>query len=197
MAIHVPSFISWWRFEGYFWQETNIPCLAVTAKLLLLMPMFQCFNVWIYQTEPECTHSRAESTALVITVGICLPIIAVVIQVIVGSRRISWITIRLSRLQAQQCILCLTTGGPLLKHLCSPLITLYTILTIRNLLVHAKWVQCTPGADVAWAIIFKAIRRQLKNSSNRRALEMPMFFCTDPGFTGGGTHILDRGRSSE
>ena len=81
--------------------------------------MFQCFNVWIYQTESECTHSRAESTALVITVGICLPIIAVVIQVIVGSRRISWITIRLSRLQAQQCILCLTTGGPLLKHLCA------------------------------------------------------------------------------
>ena len=136
------------------------------------MPMFQCFNVWIYQTESECTHSRAESTALVITVGICLPIIAVVIQVIVGSRRISWITIRLSRFQAQQCILCLTTGGPLLKHLCSPLITLYTILTIRNLLVHAKWVQCTPRADVVWAIIFKAIRRQLKNSSNRRALEM-------------------------
>ena len=126
--------------------------------------MFQCFNVWIYQTEPECTHSRAESTALVITVGICLPIIAVVIQVIVGSRRISWITIRLSCLQAQQCILCLTTGGPLLKHLCAllHLITLYTILTIRNLLVHAKWVQCTPSADVVWAIIFKAIRRQLK-----------------------------------
>ena len=157
---------------GYFWQETNIPCLVVTAKLLPLMPMFQCFNVWIYQTEPECTHSRAESTALVITVGICLPIIAVVIQVIVGSRRISWITIRLSRFQAQQCILCLTTGGPLLKHLCSPLITLYTILTIRNLLIHAKWVQCTPRADVVWAIISKAIRRQLKNSSNRRALEM-------------------------
>ena len=138
------------------------------------MPMFQCFNVWIYQTESECTHSRAESTALVITVGICLPIIAVVIQVIVGSRRISWITIRLSRLQAQQCILCLTTGGPLLKHLCAllHLTTLYTILTIRNLLVHAKWVQCTPRADVVWAIISKAIRRQLKNSSNRRALEM-------------------------
>ena len=37
----------------------------------------------------NCTVVGAESTALVITVGICLPIIAVVIEMIVGSQRIS------------------------------------------------------------------------------------------------------------
>ena len=39
--------------------------------------------------QSNCTVGDAESTALVITVGICLPIIAVVIEMIVGSRRIS------------------------------------------------------------------------------------------------------------
>ena len=39
--------------------------------------------------QSNCTVGDAESTALVITVGICLPIIAVVIEMIVGSQRIS------------------------------------------------------------------------------------------------------------